>query len=135
MTARAEAFELRSFQLVASFKKRCSKTLFLFACQQHVPWALPPDIFQRIACKLLTSAIEAYDSAFPIHHQNESANSVKDRRHNIPLCLKFLLGSLEVSNIEGDTVNEPRLSVFSVNHFCFTMEPYNASISGYHSVR
>ena len=85
------------------------KLLLLFGSDKQVPDDACRGLFERISGHLLAGAIEADDPAFAIQHHDQRAHRVENRGDDIALFLQRFFGPLQVRNVEGHAVNEPRL--------------------------
>src|SRR5579872_341527 len=105
------------------------EALRFFGNHAQIPEIFMFDLFEGITRDVLTSPVETDDAALRIQHHHQSADRVQYRRNHIAFFLQSFFGPLELSDIEGNAVDEPGPSVLATNHLGFAVKPDYSAIS------
>ena len=103
------------------------KRVGFFLREEEIPDVCPAHFLKRISGGQLAGAVEAHDAPFRIEHDDQRADRVENCGNDIAFLLQRLFGVLEIGDIEGHAVNEPRLAVGLAHHLRVAMEPDHAA--------
>ena len=98
--------------------------------QQTLPGRFLTSLNKGLTGHLLAGAVEAHDPAVSVGDNHQGSHRVEDRGHDVAFFLKLLLGILEVSDVERDSMDEPGISVTAADHFGFALKPDHPSVAG-----
>src|SRR6202035_2326074 len=105
------------------------EALCFFRNHTQIPKIFVLDLFKRVTGDMLASPIEAHDATLRIEHHHQSPDRVQYCRNHITFFLQRFFGSLELSNVKCNAVDEPGPSILAPNHLGFAMKPDHSAIS------
>src|SRR5215469_3259863 len=109
--------------------------LLLFArLEEYIPYAFTASLNERLPGHLFAGPIATDYSAFQIKHHDQGTYRVENGRDNITFFLQLQLGLLEVGNVEGNAMDEPRSAVGTADHSGFALEPDHPAVASHDTV-
>src|SRR5271154_7377546 len=106
-----------------------AEAIYLLRKEKEVPNVFALNLLHGISRGQFTSRVEAQDTSFVVEDDDQRSDRVQDCGDEVTFFLELLLDALEIRDVEGNTVNTPRASVFQAHHAGVAMEPDNAAIA------
>src|ERR1700679_1465455 len=111
-----------------------AEAIYLLRKEKEVPDVFALNLLHGISRGQFTSRVEAQDTSFVVEDDDQRSDRVQDSGDEITFSLELLFDALEIGDVEGNTVNAPRASVFQTHHAGVAMEPDDAAIARDHAI-